>query len=54
MIFYINNENGTGYSYPTKELFLKNISDIIDYLVDEGATYFDVAFESDPVKKGKV
>lgn len=54
MIFYINNQNGTGYSYPNKECFLEDLSEVIDELAKEGATYFDMTFETDakvPVAK---
>lgn len=47
MIFYLNNENGTGYRYQSKEIFLKELSSAIDQCVVNGATYFDVSFESD-------
>lgn len=47
MIFYINNQNGTGYRYPNKESFLDDLSALIDELTKEGATYFDMSFETD-------
>lgn len=47
MIFYLNNENGTGYSFPNKELFLKHISEMIDEHAANGATYIDFHVESD-------
>lgn len=50
MIFYINNQNGTGYRYPNKESFLDDLSALIDELTKEGATYFDMNFESDAKK----
>lgn len=47
MIFYINNQNGTGYRYSNKECFLEELTALIDELDKEGATYFDMSFESD-------
>lgn len=47
MIFYINNQNGTGYRYPNKECFLEELSEVIDELSKNGATYFDMTFETD-------
>lgn len=47
MVFYLNNETGSGYRYPTKEAFLKHLSMAIDQHMADGATYFDVSFESD-------
>lgn len=47
MIFYINNRNGTGYRYPNKECFLEDLSELINELTEEGATYFDMTFETD-------
>lgn len=54
MIFYINNQNGTGYCYHNKECFLEELTELIDELGKEGATYFDMTFETDakiPVAK---
>lgn len=54
MIFYINNRNGTGYCCRDKESFFEQLSEAIDELDKEGATYFDMTFETDakiPVAK---
>lgn len=47
MIFYLNNQNGTGYCYSNKERFLNDLSEAIEELTKNGATYIDVSFESD-------
>lgn len=51
MIFYLNNQNSTGYRYHSKEVLLDELSDAIDELTKNGATYIDVSFESDAKEK---
>ena len=49
MKFYIetSNDNGSGMKYPTKDWFLKEISDMIDDCAANGGTYFSIAVDSD-------
>lgn len=47
MIFYLNNGNGTGYSFRDKETFLKHLEEAIEYRAANGATYLDCVIESD-------
>lgn len=46
MIYYLNNQNGTGYCYSNKERFLNDLREAIEELTKDGATYIDVSFES--------
>lgn len=54
MLFCIKtlNDNGTGYTYPNKELLMEHISTVLDYCIENGATYVDFEVKSD-VKEGE-
>lgn len=49
MLFCIKtlNDNGTGYTYPNKELLMEHISTVLDHCIENGATYVDFEVESD-------
>lgn len=46
MIFYINNSRRPSYCENDKEIFLKDLSELIEEVEKEGGTYFDISFET--------